>query len=94
MSLTPEQVKKIARLARLDLSEAEVKKFSTQLSAILEFVEKLKSLDVEKIEPTAHAISVPTPFRKDEIREFKDQEEVLKQSPDREGDFFRVPKVI
>ncbi len=94
MALTPEQVKKIADLARLELNEADVEKFSHQLSAILDYVEKLNRLDVAKIEPTAHAVSVATPYRPDEARDGKIKEEALAVAPDREGDFFRVPKVI
>ena len=94
MSLTPEQVKKIARLARLEMAEAELQKFSAQLSSILDYVEKLNKLDVTNIEPTAHAVSLPTPFRNDEVKPFGGQEEVLAVAPDRDGKFFRVPKVI
>lgn len=94
MKLSPEEVRKIAELARLEIDPVEIEKYSTQLSNILNFVEKLNELDVSGIEPTAHAISVPTPMRNDEPAEFKNQEEVLSQAPDREGRFFKVPKVI
>lgn len=94
MALSPEEVKKIAQLARLDLSPAEVAKYAAQLSAILDHIEVLKKLDVAKIEPTAHAVSVPTPFRKDEVIPFSGQESVLAAAPDRDGKFFRVPKVL
>lgn len=94
MPLTPEQVKKIAELARLDLSTAEIEKYANQLSAILDYVARLNELDVSAIEPTAHAVSVPTPFRKDAVVPFAAQGEALSGAPDREGDFFRVPKVI
>lgn len=94
MKLSPEEVKKIAELARLEMGPSEVEKYSAQLSNILSFVEKLNGLDVSGIEPTAHAISVPTPMRADEPSEFKNQEEVLSQAPEREGRFFKVPKVL
>lgn len=94
MALTPEQVKKIADLARLELNEADLKKYSEQLSNILEFVETLNKLDVSGIEPTAHAVSVPTPLREDEVVPFQKQGEVFNGAPDREGNLFRVPKVI
>jgi len=95
VNLSPEQVRKIAELARLDLTEAEVERYSVQLSNILTYVEKLNGLDVSKIEPTAHAISVPTPFREDRVTSSgKEKEAALGQAPDRDGDFFRVPKVI
>ena len=94
MGLSPEQVKKIAQLARLELGPAEIEKYKNQLSAILDFVEKLNELDVAGIEPTAHAISVPTPFRQDEARPFSGRDEALQGATDREGPFFRVPKVL
>ncbi|MBI2982496.1 MAG: Asp-tRNA(Asn)/Glu-tRNA(Gln) amidotransferase subunit GatC [Deltaproteobacteria bacterium] len=94
MKLSPEEVRKISELARLEMNPAEIEKYSAQLSNILSFVERLNELDVSGIEPTAHAISVPTPMQSDEPAEFKNQEEVLSQVPDREGRFFKVPKVI
>ena len=94
VSLSPEQVKKIAELARLELEESEVQKYAQQLSNILEFVEKLNKLDLSGIEPTAHAVSVATPFREDQTVPFQKQEAVLSGAPDREGPFFRVPKVL
>ena len=94
MALTKDEVLKIARLARLELSPDEVQTYGTQLSAILEYVEKLKKLNVEGIEPTAHAMLVPTPFREDEAAKDGSFEKSLVNAPDREGNFFKVPKVI
>jgi aspartyl-tRNA(Asn)/glutamyl-tRNA(Gln) amidotransferase subunit C len=95
MGLAPEQVRKIAELARLELTEEEVQKYATQLSNILAYIEKLNELDVSSIEPTAHAVSVPTPFREDAVTSHGEKKEpALKQAPDRDGDFFRVPKVL
>ncbi len=94
MKLSAEQVKKIALLARLEFSEADLEKYSGQLSAILDYVEKLNGLDVASIEPTAHAVSVSTPFREDTVVSFNGQEEAFAQAPDRDGNFFRVPKVV
>ncbi|MBI2068360.1 MAG: Asp-tRNA(Asn)/Glu-tRNA(Gln) amidotransferase subunit GatC [Deltaproteobacteria bacterium] len=94
MKISHEEVKKIAHLARLELNEADVERYTNQLSQILTYIEKLNRLDVSNIEPTAHAVAVATPFRSDENRPFQKQEEVLSRAPDREGDFFKVPKVI
>ncbi len=94
MALSKDEVLKIARLARLELSEREVERYGSQLSAILEHVEALKSLDVSKVEPTAHAVAVPTPFRADEVVEAGTLEACLKNAPAHEGPFFKVPKVI
>lgn len=94
MKLSKDQVLKIADLARLELSEAEVEKYGSQLSAILDYVETLNKLNVEGIEPTAHAVMVPTPFRADEPHPDHTIEKSLANAPDREGTFFKVPKVI
>ena len=94
MKISPDQVKKIAALARLELNPSEVEVYRGQLSQILDFVERLNSLDVSQIEPTAHAVSVANPTREAEGSPFTGQESVLKEAPDREGRFFRVPKVL
>ena len=94
MKLTPEQVLKIADLARLELSEVEVEKYAGQLSAILDHVEALNKLNVDGIEPTAHAVSVPTPLRDDVAVQDKTLEKSLSNAPDCEGAFFKVPKVL
>jgi len=94
MKLSKEEVLKIANLARLELSPAEVEKYGDQLSAILDYVEALNKLDVSNIEPTAHAVMVPTPFRTDEAVPNDTREKSLANAPDREDTFFKVPKVI
>lgn len=94
MKLSKDEVLKIANLARLELSPGEVEKYGDQLSAILDYVETLNKLDVKDIEPTAHAIMVPTPFREDEPRADTTREKSLANAPDREETFFKVPKVI
>lgn len=94
MKLTPEEVLKIARLARLKLQEADLEKFATQLSSILTYVERLNQLDTSKIEATAHAVEIPTPLREDEMVPYREQELSLQNAPAREGPFFKVPKVI
>lgn len=94
MKLTHEEVKKIARLARLQLTEADLEKYATQLSAVLSYIERLNQLDTANIEPTAHAFLVPTPFREDKVKPYTEQELSLQNAPDREGPFFKVPKVI
>lgn len=94
MSLSKDEVLKIARLARLELSSGEVDLYASQLSAILDYVEKLRSLDVEGIEPTAHAVLVPTPFREDVAVKDATFGRSLVNAPDREDNLFKVPKVI
>lgn len=94
MALSKDQVLKIAKLARLELSAEEVERYSTQLSAILDYVETLNKLNVDGIEPTAHAVMVPTPFREDVIVADTTMDKSLANAPDREETFFKVPKVI
>ena len=94
MKLTRDEVLKIAHLARLELGETEAERFGSQLSAILDHIEKLKEIAIDGIEPTAHAMLVPTPFRKDVVVEDTTRERSLENVPDREGNFFKVPKVL
>ncbi len=68
MSLTPEQVRHVAKLARLRLSEAEVEKFSTQLSSILDYVVILNEVDTEGVAPTSQVTGLENVTRKDEVR--------------------------
>ncbi|MDO8643908.1 MAG: Asp-tRNA(Asn)/Glu-tRNA(Gln) amidotransferase subunit GatC [bacterium] len=94
MKLSQKEVQKIAELARLELSSKDEEKFSDQLSGILTHIEKLGELKTEGIEPTSHAMLVPTPFRDDTVIVSPIHEKVLAQSPDREETLFRVPKVL
>ncbi|GAG57610.1 unnamed protein product [marine sediment metagenome] len=63
------QVRKVAKLSRLDLTEAEVEEFTGQLSAILEYVEKMNELDTTNVEPLAHCLPVSNVFREDSVKE-------------------------
>ena len=89
-----EQVKKVANLARLQLTEEEEKQFTTQLSDILYYFEQLSELDTENVEPTTRAIDVSNITRPDILKPYTDREELLKQAPEQEGDFFRVPQIM
>ena len=83
-----------AQLARLNLSEAEIAKFQPQLLQVLEYVEKLKQVDVTGIEPTAHANTVVNVFRADEAHPWFDANEALVNAPRQANQLFIVPKVI
>ena len=89
-----QQVRKVAKLARLDLTDAEVEQFSPQLSAILSYIEKLGELDTENVEPLAHCLPVHNVFREDVPTPSIDAEKALANAPQREGDYFKVPKVL
>lgn len=87
-------VRYTAQLARLHLSEEEIAKFQTQLGQVLEYVEKLKAVDVSGVEPTAHANEVVNVFRPDEARKCFTPQEALANAPRQANQLFIVPKVI
>ena len=94
MSLTPEQVQHIARLARVGLSEQDVAHFSGQLSGILDYFERLRQVDTEGVPPTAHTLPVHNVMREDETEPCLPKDEVLANAPLREGDHFRVRAIL
>ena len=88
-------LKHIARLARLHLSDEEIKHLVTQVVQILAFVEKLDRVKgLEGVEPTSHPFAVSNVFRDDKPQASLNIEEFLKQSPQAKGRFFQVPKII
>ena len=87
-------VRNTAKLARLELSEAETSRFQTQLSQVLSYVEKLKEVDVTGIEPTAHTSEVQNVFRVDEPRDWFSAQEALSNAPRQANGLFVVSKVI
>lgn len=89
-----EQVRKVATLARLELSPEEEEQFTTQLNSILEYVEQLNQLDTADVPPTTRAIEVSNVTRADQKVTFSDRELVLDCAPDREDDYFKVPKIL
>ncbi|MGZ8446822.1 MAG: Asp-tRNA(Asn)/Glu-tRNA(Gln) amidotransferase subunit GatC [Candidatus Deferrimicrobiaceae bacterium] len=94
MAITREEVLHVARLARLALSSAEADRMRDQLANILEYIRQLERLDTKDVVPTSHAVEMGTPFRDDYVDPFGGKEEILKNAPDREEDFFRVPRII
>jgi len=89
-----ESVRKVAKLSRLELSEAEVEEFASQLSAILDYVEKMNELDTTSVEPLAHCLPVNNVFREDSVKESLGTEKTLANAPQRDGEFFKVPKIL
>ena len=92
--ITLKEVEHVARLVRLDLSEPEKERMRSQLDAILTYIDKLRQLDTGGVEPTSHAIPMVNVMREDEVRPGLGTEEMLANAPEREGDFFRVPRII
>jgi aspartyl-tRNA(Asn)/glutamyl-tRNA(Gln) amidotransferase subunit C len=91
MAISPEEVRHVARLARLTLTDAEVARFGEQLSAILEAVSKVSEVDLSDIPPTAHPLDLVNVWGEDEPRPSLPVEEALANAPDRDNGFFRVP---
>jgi aspartyl-tRNA(Asn)/glutamyl-tRNA(Gln) amidotransferase subunit C len=94
MALTKKDVEYVARLARLELTEDEKDLYTRQLGAILEYVEKLKTLDTSKVEPTTHVLPLRNVMREDELKEGLSRDEALANAPDKAKGCFRVPKIL
>jgi aspartyl-tRNA(Asn)/glutamyl-tRNA(Gln) amidotransferase subunit C len=89
-----EQVRKVANLARLELTPEEEEQFTSQLGDILDYFEQLSELDTSNVEPTARAIDVVNVTRQDTLKPFGDREAILTNAPDREDEFFKVPRIM
>jgi aspartyl-tRNA(Asn)/glutamyl-tRNA(Gln) amidotransferase subunit C len=93
MAISEEQVRHVARLARLGLSDEEVERFREQLSAILDAVGKVGELDLDDVEPTSHPLDLVNVFGEDEARPSLSLDDALANAPDAENGFFGVPAV-
>ena len=87
-------VEHVARLARLELSDADKERMRRELDSILSYIDKLRALDTEGVEPTAHAIPMTNVMRDDMPRPSLPQDVMLANAPERSGEFFRVPRII
>jgi aspartyl-tRNA(Asn)/glutamyl-tRNA(Gln) amidotransferase subunit C len=94
MTITREDVRRVAELARLELSPDEEERLAGELGAILGYVAKLAELDVAGVPPTANALDVGGALRDDVVENRPDADRLLANAPDRWQDFFRVPKII
>lgn len=95
MPIDRETVRKVAALARLRVDPEEEERWVRELGDILKYVEQLQALDISGIEPTSQVgTGAPAPLRPDEARPCDVREEVLREAPDRDGDFFQVPQVV
>lgn len=93
-SLTLEEVKKIAHLARLNLSQAELALYGPQLSSILEFIEQMNKVDTSKVEPLAHPLDLSQRLRHDAVNEPNLRDKYQQIAPQVEAGLYLVPKVI
>lgn len=94
MKVTKKDIEHVAQLARLNLSEDELRTMTGQLDNILTYVEKLGELDTSDVIPTSHVFSVSNAFREDEVKESLSQEEAVKNGPLQNGETFQVPRII
>ena len=94
MSIDKDTVKHIAKLARISLDEKKMNSLSKDLSSIMEFIEKLNELNTDKPVPLASIINASLRSRKDEVTDGKIRDQILKNSPEKNEEFFVVPKVI
>lgn len=94
MPLSKEQVEHIAALARLKLSPKEIEKFASELTVILDYVEQLAEVNTEGVELKDQFITAENVFREDKSRKSLSRDEALANAPDKDDEFFKVPKVI
>jgi aspartyl-tRNA(Asn)/glutamyl-tRNA(Gln) amidotransferase subunit C len=94
MSLSAEQVRWVASLARLELTSAELDAMTGQLNRIVEYVGQLQALNTDGVEPLAHALDVANVFRADEPQPSLSVDEALANAPRRSGHFYAVPAVL
>jgi len=89
-----DQVIKVANLARLAISPTEEEELVQQLSRILEYFEQLSELDTDDVEPTTRPIEISNISRPDQLVPWDDRESLLREAPEQDGDFFKVPKIL
>lgn len=95
MSVTKDDVHYVANLARLQLKDEEAEGLKEDMNKILGYMEKLNELDTENVEPLEHVTEITaSTFRKDEAKEPISHDDALKNAPDADSDYFRVPRVI
>ena len=92
--ITPEDVRKVAQLARLDLAESKISTYTDQLEKILDYVAHLQDVDTEGVAPTTRAVEVVNATRDDEVETTPVREDLLQLAPQREVDFYRVPRIL
>lgn len=94
MSLTPDEVKKIAHLARINVNDEDILPYAKQLSRILAFIEQMNTVNTATIEPLAHPLDLAQPLRSDQITETDLRAKFQKIAPEVEAGLYLVPKVI
>jgi aspartyl-tRNA(Asn)/glutamyl-tRNA(Gln) amidotransferase subunit C len=94
MKLTKAEIMHVANLARLELDNAAVEKFADQIGTILEYVDTLRRVDTNGVQPTSHAIFLTNAFREDEVKTHLDTDSALANAPEKDDGTFIVPKIV
>ncbi len=94
MELSEAEVRHVAALARLDLSDGEVASLAKDMNQILGYVTKLNELDTDGVEPTTHVVAMSTPYRDDEVSRTPSPDDALANAPKAENHHFVVPSII
>ena len=92
--ISSDDVRKVAHLAHLDLPEDKIATYTGQLESILDYIGQLEQVDTEGVPETTRAVEVTNVTRADGVKRTSVREDILNQAPQREGDFFRVPKIL
>ena len=94
MSINKDTIKKISKLARISVTNEETDRLEKDLNSILKFVEQLKELSTDKIAPIASVSNQPLTMSKDEIKKINEKDEILTNAPEKNSNYYIVPKVI
>jgi aspartyl-tRNA(Asn)/glutamyl-tRNA(Gln) amidotransferase subunit C len=94
MSINKDTIKKISKLARISVANEETDRLEKDLNSILKFVEQLKELNTDKIAPIASVFDQPLTMSEDEVKKINEKKEILQNAPDKNTNYYIVPKVI
>jgi aspartyl-tRNA(Asn)/glutamyl-tRNA(Gln) amidotransferase subunit C len=94
MSVTNDEVRYVANLARLQFDDKEIESLAADMNKILEYMELLNEVDTSEVEPLDHVIELESRLRPDQAGEPLSHDEAMKNAPDADSDYFRVPRVI
>jgi aspartyl-tRNA(Asn)/glutamyl-tRNA(Gln) amidotransferase subunit C len=92
--ISKSDVEHVALLGRLELAEEEKEVYTRQLNDILGYFQALEKIDTDQVRPTAHVLPLNNVFREDRVGEHLPKEDVLANCPDRDGDYFKVPRIV
>jgi aspartyl-tRNA(Asn)/glutamyl-tRNA(Gln) amidotransferase subunit C len=94
MSINKDTIKKISKLARISVTNDETDRLEKDLNSILKFVEQLKELNTDKVEPISSVSDQDLTMNKDEVKKINEKDDILKNAPEKNSNYFVVPKVI